>query len=113
MVGYILNLRDHDKREEALQELSKKRENFSNLAPYLWYSVGTLAILLQEIVTIYPSLAPPQLGQNLSNRVCNVLGLLQCLALHADTRSYFLQGFKIKKKILKMLNHKINNKFNT
>ena len=45
VITYILNLRDHDKREEALQELSKKREGFGSLAPYLWYSVGTLSIL--------------------------------------------------------------------
>ena len=45
IVQHILNLRNHDKREEALHELSKKRESFTNLAPYLWYSVGTLAIL--------------------------------------------------------------------
>lgn len=45
IVTQILNLRNHDKREDALHELSKKRETFANLAPYLWYSVGTLAIL--------------------------------------------------------------------
>lgn len=34
-------------RENALLELSKKRENFPELAPYLWYSFGTVAALLQ------------------------------------------------------------------
>lgn len=50
---------------------------------------------LQEIVSIYPFLNPAQLSQPLSNRVCNVLGLLQCLALHSETRSYFISGLKI------------------
>ena len=45
VIEYIANLKHPDKREDALQELSKKRESFSNLAPYLWYSVGTVAIL--------------------------------------------------------------------
>jgi CCR4-NOT transcription complex subunit 9 len=48
-----LKLRDPSTREEALQELSKKRETFTDLAPLLWHSVGTIAILIQEIVTIY------------------------------------------------------------
>lgn len=53
IVGHILNLRNHDKREDALHELSKKRESFANLAPYLWYSVGTLAILFLNKIFIF------------------------------------------------------------
>ncbi len=45
VVSYILQLRDPEKRENALTELSKKRESFSNLAPLLWHSIGTIAIL--------------------------------------------------------------------
>lgn len=45
VVQYILQLRDPEKREQALQELSKKRESFLNLAPLLWHSIGTVAIL--------------------------------------------------------------------
>jgi len=58
VIEHIYNLKYAEKREEALAELSKKRESFPNLAPYLWYSVGTLAILLQEIVSIYSMLSP-------------------------------------------------------
>jgi CCR4-NOT transcription complex subunit 9 len=79
-------------RENALLELSKKREAFPELAPYLWYSFGTIAALLQEIVSIYPLLSPPALTAHASNRVCNALALLQCVASHQDTRSMFLQG---------------------
>jgi len=92
VIEYIANLKYPEKREEALQELSKKRESFPNLAPYLWYSVGTVAILLQEIVSIYPLLSPQSLSQPISNKVCNVLGLLQCLALHQETRGLFLNA---------------------
>jgi CCR4-NOT transcription complex subunit 9 len=79
-----------DKRESALLELSKKREDFADLAPILWHSFGTIAALLQEIVAIYPLLAPPRLTPGISNRCCNALALLQCVASHPDTRSLFL-----------------------
>jgi CCR4-NOT transcription complex subunit 9 len=35
----------HDKREEALIELSRNREAFTELAPILWHSIGTIAAL--------------------------------------------------------------------
>jgi hypothetical protein len=38
---------DPDAREMALLELSKQREKFPELAPYLWNSFGTMAVLLQ------------------------------------------------------------------
>jgi CCR4-NOT transcription complex subunit 9 len=79
-----------ERREAALLELSKKREAFSDLAPILWYSQGTIAALLQEIISIYPLLSPPALSAHASNRVCNALALLQCVASHQLTRSHFL-----------------------
>ena len=73
-------------------ELSKKRESFPDLAPILWHSVGTVAALLQEIVSIYPLLTPPTLTAHASNRVCNALALLQCVASHSETRQPFLNA---------------------
>ena len=73
-------------------ELSKKREIFPDLAPILWHSVGTMSALLQEIVAIYPMLSPPTLTAQASNRVCNALALLQCVASHTETRGLFLQA---------------------
>ena len=74
-------------RESALLELSKRREQFSDLAMILWHSCGTIASLLQEICSIYPHLSPPTLTAYASNRVCNALALLQCVASHPETRS--------------------------
>lgn len=48
--------------------------------------------LLQEIVNIYPSITPPTLTAQQSNRVCNALALLQNVASHPETRSAFLQA---------------------
>jgi len=92
IIQFIKNLKEPEKRAEALVELSKNREEFAGLAPILWYSVGTIAALLQEIVAVYPYLMPPQLDVPTSNRVCNVLALLQCVASHHETRSLFLNA---------------------
>ncbi|CAN1149576.1 CCR4-NOT transcription complex subunit 9, partial [Linum perenne] len=73
----VLELSNPELRENALLELSKKREHFQDLAPLLWNSFGTIAALLQEIVSIYPVLSPPALTPAQSNRVCNALALLQ------------------------------------
>ncbi|XP_010252482.1 PREDICTED: cell differentiation protein RCD1 homolog isoform X1 [Nelumbo nucifera] len=88
----VLELSNPDLRENALLDLSKKREIFQDLAPLLWNSFGTIAALLQEIVSIYPVLSPPTLTPVASNRVCNALALLQCVASHPDTRTLFLNA---------------------
>uniref|UniRef100_A0A671SEZ6 CCR4-NOT transcription complex subunit 9 n=1 Tax=Sinocyclocheilus anshuiensis TaxID=1608454 RepID=A0A671SEZ6_9TELE len=86
---WINELSSPETRENALLELSKKRESVTDLAPMLWHSCGTIAALLQ-IVNIYPSINPPTLTAHQSNRVCNALALLQCVASHIETRSAFL-----------------------
>jgi CCR4-NOT transcription complex subunit 9 len=101
MYQLVLDLMNPMTREQSLVELSKKRESYEDLAPILWHSFGILCIinhllgvisaLLQEIVAVYPLLAPPAvLSASASNRVCNALALLQCVASHNDTRMLFL-----------------------
>lgn len=43
-------------------------------------------MLLQEIINIYPAINPATLTAHQSNRVCNALALLQCVASHPETR---------------------------
>ncbi|KAK8940983.1 hypothetical protein KSP39_PZI010132 [Platanthera zijinensis] len=88
----VLDLCDPKLRDNALLELSKRREIFQDLAPTLWNSYGTIAVLLQEIVSIYPFLSPPTLAPGASNRVCNALALLQCVASHSETRILFINA---------------------
>ena len=88
----VLELTNPDQRESSLLELSKRRETFPDLAPILWHSFGTISALLQEIVAIYPLLSPPSLTAQASNRVCNALALLQCVASHPETRTLFLNA---------------------
>lgn len=90
LLPLVMQLTNPEQREGVLLELSKKRESFQDLAPILWHSVGTVSALLQEIASIYPLLWPPTLTAHASNRVCNALALLQCVASHPDTRSLFL-----------------------
>ena len=45
IIEWVIQLKDMIQRENALIELSKKRESFTDLAIYLWYSAGTVASL--------------------------------------------------------------------
>ena len=76
IIKHIDELKYAEKRDNALLELSRQREHFSELAPFIWHSVGTIAALLQEIVSVYPLLSPPLLDSKTSNKACNVLALL-------------------------------------
>ncbi|VDP63302.1 unnamed protein product [Heligmosomoides polygyrus] len=49
ILQWILDLKDSSKRENALLELSKKRDSVPELPIWLWYSFGTMAALLQEV----------------------------------------------------------------
>lgn len=112
ILGFVSDLLDVDARESALLELSKKREQVPELALILWHSfgmrfhtyfawiirllmralIGVMTSLLQEIISVYTLLNPSQLTAAASNRVCNALALLQCVASHNETRALFLHG---------------------
>jgi len=108
VLEWIAQLMKTNTREAALLELSKKREQVPELALILWHSFGNvpfraepklgltdsgvMASLLQEIISVYPLLNPSQLTAAASNRVCNALALLQCVASHTETRGLFLSG---------------------
>ena len=94
VLQWVAELMDPARREGALMELSKKREQVPELALVLWHSFGVMTSLLQEIISVYPLLNPSQLTAAASNRVCNALALLQCVASHNETRGLFLNGTK-------------------
>ncbi|QKX55858.1 uncharacterized protein TRUGW13939_02957 [Talaromyces rugulosus] len=89
---WVTELLDPNRRETALMELSKKREQVPELALVIWHSFGVMTALLQEIISVYPLLNPSQLTAAASNRVCNALALLQCVASHNETRTLFLNA---------------------
>ena len=92
IIKWVDQIKDESTREKALEELSHKRESLSDLALYIWYSTGTVATLLQEIINTYQLLAPPKLTITKSNKACSVLALFQCVAAHPETRHPFLQA---------------------
>jgi CCR4-NOT transcription complex subunit 9 len=92
VLQWVAELMDPTRREGALMELSKKREQVPELALVIWHSFGVMTSLLQEIISVYPLLNPSQLTAAASNRVCNALALLQCVASHNETRGLFLNG---------------------
>jgi CCR4-NOT transcription complex subunit 9 len=89
---WISELVNGTNRERALLELGKKREQYDDLALVLWNSFGVMTVLLEEIITVYPYLNPPVLTASISNRVCNALALLQCVASNVQTRNLFLSA---------------------
>lgn len=91
-LSYIQMFFVKDKREEAYKKLNDWRDIEPNIAVLLWHTTGTIAILLQEIISIYPFLANQKLNQKISEKICNVLGLFQCIALDPKTRPLFLKA---------------------
>lgn len=89
---WISELVTGNNRERALLELGKKREQYDDLALVLWNSFGVMTVLLEEIISVYPFLNPPMLTASVSNRVCNALALLQCVASNVQTRGLFLSA---------------------
>ena len=45
IIKWVDQLKDEKTREIALNELSRKRESFADLAIYIWYSTGTVSAL--------------------------------------------------------------------
>ncbi|OBA20811.1 Rcd1-like protein [Metschnikowia bicuspidata var. bicuspidata NRRL YB-4993] len=89
---WLSELVSGNNRERALLELGKKREQYDDLALVLWNSFGVMSVLLEEIIAVYPFLNPPVLTASVSNRVCNALALLQCVASNKQTRGLFLNA---------------------
>lgn len=94
MLASIQALYRPETREKAILDLSKNREKYTVLGPTLWYSVGVMPIILQEIVSMYPLLSVPgQLPVKAAiNRVSSVLTLLQTVAHHEASRKPFLES---------------------
>ena len=62
----------------------------SDVSPSHSTSILTTDFLIHS--SVYPYINPPTLTAQQSNRVCNALALLQCIASHPETRSLFIQA---------------------
>lgn len=45
IIEWVNQIKDESLKEQALSELSRKRESFADLALYIWYSNGIVALL--------------------------------------------------------------------
>lgn len=81
-----------ERRELAMGELSRMRETIPDLGIILWNTPGAVLSLLHEVILVYPYLFPPTLNSSSSTRVCNALALMQCVASHDESRSFFIKG---------------------
>lgn len=45
IIDWVNQIKEETRREQALAELSKKRESFMDLALYIWYSPGVVSCL--------------------------------------------------------------------
>jgi CCR4-NOT transcription complex subunit 9 len=43
IIEWVNQIKDETSREQALAELSRKRESFQDLALYIWYSPGVVS----------------------------------------------------------------------
>ncbi|KAH6768032.1 Cell differentiation [Perilla frutescens var. frutescens] len=65
---------------------------FPDMALFLWYSFGTIAILLQEVLCVYTMMSRSLLSVEQSTRACDVLALFQCVASHPSTKKLFTKA---------------------
>ena len=92
IIKWINELKDEEKRTIAISKLSKYNEKNHNLPVYLWYSQGTMAILLQEIISTYKIISSDKLTQEKASKICNILLILTSMASHNEIRYKLIES---------------------
>lgn len=92
IIKWINEIKNENTRAKAIDNLTKFREKNKNLPIYLWYSRGTITVLLQEIISTYQYLPLSKLSLDKSNKICSVITLFQGIASHEKTRNEFLES---------------------
>ena len=104
IIKWIIEIKNENTRIKAIINLSKYSDKNNNLALYLWYSRGTMAVILQEIISVYQYLSTSKLTLEKENVIYCAISLLKCIASNIETRHEFLES-----KILIFLYPFINN----
>ena len=80
---YILELKNEETRNEAIKNLyfyySHHEEFGKKISLYLWYSGGTIAVLLQELIQLYQYFSQfnsKKIGDETYNKTIYILCLL-------------------------------------
>ena len=92
IIKYINELKDEEKRSKALSKLSEYYDKSKNLPIYLWYSQGTMAILLQEIISTYKHFSSTKLSSEKYSKIRNILLLLTSITSHDGIRHKFIES---------------------
>ena len=92
IIKYTNEIKNETTRTQAIENLYKLREKNNNIAIYLWYSRGTMAALLQEIINTYQYLNSSKLTIEKSNNAKYIISLFQIIALNSKTRKEFLDS---------------------
>ena len=92
IIKYINELKDEEKRSKALSKLSEYYDKSKNLPIYLWYSQGTMAILLQEIISTYKHFSSMKLSSEKYSKIRNILLLLTSITSHEEIRHKFIES---------------------
>ncbi|KAI3841605.1 hypothetical protein MKX03_015520 [Papaver bracteatum] len=96
----ILELQDESSRETALRCLSRflieiREENprmYNDAGHMLYYSFGTMSILLQEILAFLRKMVKGSLKYRSIKRIANVLTLIQSIAANSATREKLIDS---------------------
>ena len=93
---YILDLKNQETRDEAMKMLYSFTSTLKEkIALYLWYSGGTIALLLQELIKLYPLLPPfdsKQITRKVFDKVIQILSFFQCLAENPKTKKELIES---------------------
>lgn len=92
IIKWIKEIKNENTRIKAIVNLSKYVEKNNKLALYLWYSCGTMAAILQEIISVYQNLSLSKVSLEKSNKICCAISLLKCIASNSETRHEFLES---------------------
>ena len=92
IIGYIDEIKNEDTRWEAIENLQDYTEKNKNMAIYLWYSRGTMAALVQEIIKAYQYLSASKLTKEKSDKIKYIISLFKSIALHHKTRKEFIES---------------------
>ena len=92
IINYINELKYEQKREKAISKLSEYYDKSKNLPIYLWYSQGTMAILLQEIISTYKYFSSTKLSLEKYSIIRNLLLLLTSMTSHEEIRHKLIEA---------------------
>ena len=92
IIQYVNEIKNENTRYQAIENLYQYRDINKNIPIYLWYTRGTMAAILQEIINIYPYLSSSKLTNEKFNMAKNMISLFQTLALHPKTRKELIDS---------------------